>query len=298
MQLIAKLLISACLLLPLFSEAKESVAGAITQEVQGQSFGRNMLAYIHAKWQAHVNEIPFLLRPFPYANQMELYKEETKLGTRRFSKNKTIRDENEIIYMNPERILYTIPYFPEVDPEMVKVFPPPPYFTVLWEDKKFAKEIRKMCKPTSDRHAISLPKGRISIALHVRTGLPGESQEKIAANPTHFPPNSYYIAQLHKLNEIFKESPLYVYVFTDHKYPEKVTKALERELNLTNVIFDSREGLNNTRAHVVEDFYNMTRFHCLVRPESNLSLVAELLGNHSIVIKPNGRKVHIKVREK
>lgn len=279
-------------------ESKPEVPSAITQEVRGQSFGQNMLSYIHAKWQSHINQIPFLFKPFPYSNQMEMYKEEKMLGTRRFPKNVKVKDENEIVYMDSAKVLYTVPYFPEVDPELVKEFPPAPYFTVLWEDHKFAKEIRKMCKPRSGYEEIALPKGRISIALHVRKGISGEGKEMIANNPTKFPPNSYYIAQLRKLNEIFENAPLYVHIFTDHKYPEKIKKELERELALPNVVFDCRKGLNNTRAHVIDDFYNMSRFMCLVRPESNLSLVAELIGKHSIVIKPNSKKVHIKVREK
>lgn len=301
MHIFCKIFLVFCLILPCWSLAKEDkpdLPSAITQEVRGQSFGQNMLSYIHAKWQSHINQLPFLFQPFPYSNQMEMYKAEKKLGTHRFLKKIAVKDENQIIYMDPSRVLYTIPYFPEVDPELVAEFPSPPYFTVLWEDKKFTKKIRELCEPTSGYKEISLTKGRISVAVHVRRGLTGEGKDEIAKNPAKFPPVSYYVAQLHKLNEIFKHAPLYVYVFTDHKYPEKVMKELEQKLDLTNVLFDCRKGLNNTRAHVVSDFYNMTRFMCLVRPESNFSLVAELIGKHAIVIKPHGKKVHVKVREK
>lgn len=300
MNILLKILPLFFLTSPFLGTAKEEPVSAsgMTYEVRGQSFGQNMLAYIHAKWQSHINQIPLLFKPFPYANQMEMYKKEKTLGSRRYPKNITVKDENEIIYMDPTKTLYTVPYFPEVDPELVDEFPPPPYFTVLWEDQKFVKALRKMCEPTTGYEEIDLPKGRISIALHVRKGLPGEGKELMAQNPQKFPPHSYYVAQLQKLNEIFKNAPLYVYVFTDHKYPEKVAKALAKEVNLPNALFDCRKGLNNTRSHVVEDFYNMSRFMCLVRPESNYSLVAELIGKHAIVIKPHGGSVHIKVREK
>ena len=315
MRIIAALL----LCLPLWLGAKSSdseekeikkLPSGITYELRGQSFGQNMLSYFHAKWQTHVNKIPLHFKPFPYSNQLALYKEERKSAERRFARTVKVKDENDIIYMDPAKTLYTIPFFAEVDPEITEEFPPPPYFTVLWEDHTFTKKIRKLCKPVSSYKELSLPKGRVSIALHVRRGLRREIVEEVSQNPAKFPPNSYYVEQMRKLNEIFKGIPLYVHVFTDYKFPEEIMEELEKELELPNVLFGCRKGVNNSRAHVVDDFYNMSRFMCLIRPISNFSLVAELIGHHAIVIKPVGQrlsqskkvividKVHRKIREK
>jgi len=38
--------------------------------------------------------------------------------------------------------------------------------------------------------------------------------------------------------------------------------------------------------NVVEDFYNMSCFDCLIRPASHFFLAAQLLGNHKIIIYP------------
>ena len=52
----------------------------------------------------------------------------------------------------------------------------------------------------------------------------------------------------------------------------------------------------------MEDFFAMTKFDCLIRPESLYSIYAERLGNHEVIIYPirvnsAGRKRELTVRE-
>lgn len=56
------------------------------------------------------------------------------------------------------------------------------------------------------------------------------------------------------------------------------------------VLFSCRTEGNAHNANVLDDLFNMTRFDCLIRPASSYSKIAQLLGNHKIIIYP--KRVH------
>ena len=61
---------------------------------------------------------------------------------------------------------------------------------------------------------------------------------------------------------------------------------LEQKLKIltSNSIAESQNnGPNN---NVLEDFFAMTEFDCLIRPDSNYSTVAEILGDYMLVMHP------------
>ena len=43
---------------------------------------------------------------------------------------------------------------------------------------------------------------------------------------------------------------------------------------------------NNHHSNVLEDFFEMARFDCLIRPDSNYSIMAEKIADYKIVISP------------
>lgn len=269
---------------PFFAYAKELPSG-ITYQVEKEGLGTHLLNYMRAKWLSHLYEIPVRVKPFPHFNQLVLGNKELKLNIAHHNPRIMLEREEQIAYMDPTRALYTLPNFPEVDLAIVDL-PEPPYIAADWKDLEFLKVLRKFVAPEKDIDEISLPKNRVSVALHVRRGLPTESRDLKSQNPLKFPPNSYYVAQLQRLNTLFQGRPLYVFIFTEDKNPGDIAQALEKELHLPHVKFDWHKGTYNHRAHVIDDLFNMMRFTCLVRPLSNYSLVAEILGNHRILIKP------------
>ncbi len=60
----------------------------------------------------------------------------------------------------------------------------------------------------------------------------------------------------------------------------------KKRVNLPNIIWSCRTEGNSDDCNVVEDFYGMFQFDCLIRPESNYSMCASLLGYHKIIIFP------------
>jgi len=298
-----------------YADKKEQEAAAIaklpsgvTFEIRGQHLGKNVISYMHAKWIAYTNKIPVLFKPFPHSNQMEMHTHEKKLNdSTEWPKMILVNEETVVSFGDPTKTLYFVPYFEEVDLEYQKQ-PKGAYFPVNWEDKEFKSQIKQMLTPTSGYTAIQLPKGRITVAVHVRQGIPGETPEEIAANPLKFPNEEYYINQIRRLNDIFKGRPMYIHIFTDQKNPVQITKRIQERLNMHHIIFECRREGNNHKANAVDDLFNMSQFQCLIRPESDFSLAAELIGNFAIVIKPVHHRfvkrknkemvdqVHVKVR--
>lgn len=53
-----------------------------------------------------------------------------------------------------------------------------------------------------------------------------------------------------------------------------------------NIVFGCREIGNHWKANVLQDFFEMMRFDCLIRPESNFSIAASLMKDYKVLIKP------------
>jgi len=104
--------------------------------------------------------------------------------------------------------------------------------------------------------------------------------------PSKFPPEQYYVNQIKGISKLFNNVPLFVYIFTDDRSPSRLVDRIKKAVNKNNITFSCRNRGNTHDAHVVEDFYNMARFDCLIRSGSNFGLAAQLLGNHKVVIYP------------
>ena len=52
------------------------------------------------------------------------------------------------------------------------------------------------------------------------------------------------------------------------------------------MIFDCRTTVNNEFVNVLDDFFALLKFDCLIRADSNFSYIASKLGNYTLVISP------------
>jgi len=159
-----------------------------------------------------------------------------------------------------------------------------------------------------------LPQDKISVAVHVRKGggfdqslssiqyYPSNMiSRKFYADekwPIKFLPEQYYVNQIKRISKLFDDASLFVYIFTDDRCPLRLVKRIEKAVNKCNITFSCRNCGNTHNTHVVEDFYNMARFDCLIRSGSHFALASQLLGNHQVVIYPKhwqwvGRKLVI-----
>lgn len=168
-------------------------------------------------------------------------------------------------------------------------------------DKKIIYAIKKLLAPRVPVRAFSVPKDCITVAVHVRKGsgtdVPpiADSEEPVRDDkknpsdkiwPTKFPPDSFYVDQIRKLSEIFNDRPLYIYLFTDDKNPEKLVKKYQSLLQKPSITFNYRKGTHNYSDSMIEDFFALTQFDCLIRPDSGFSRIPEFIGDHAITIYP------------
>jgi hypothetical protein len=223
--------------------------------------------------------------------------------------------------------LYVVPYFPECLEEhrlpeygslqsngLANRTSDWPYIAVHWEDREFLKEIRELVRPKNPMNLIIPPKDCISIAVHVRKNSGGFDLPLLQNTPEDqydpnkryvdviFPlkhvPDEYYLEQIQRIMGMYEGQKFYVFIFTDDPEPTPIVSKYEQSINNDAVVFDYRRGENNHYSNVLEDLFSMMQFDCLIRADSNLSIVASKLGDFKVLITPvhhrwEGRKLII-----
>lgn len=116
-------------------------------------------------------------------------------------------------------------------------------------------------------------------------------KEKFLDNVNHwqtkFPPEQYYIDQIIKLSKELYNQNIYVQIFTDDRDPVALVERIKENVNLSNATFCYSNNRNfSFRDQVACDLYSMSRFDILIRSQSYFSRVAELMGNHKLIIYP------------
>jgi hypothetical protein len=274
----------------LFTFALASLVGGtqcVGYTFSGGRFGDNLVAYMHAKWVAYRYQIPLLYTPFPHAIHLVLHND--KINTirtfPRTAKRITLAKESFINLRNREDICYVVPYFPEAPLDMMG-YSSGVDLEIDWEDEGFRAELRRLISPVTPTRKLSLPPNRISVALHARTGGGFDSPQAPQHIPHKLPPESYYVEQVRHLYALCDEQPLYVHLFTDDLEPDQFLKRLKGKLSDLNIVWGGRTSDNRHNLHMIEDFFAMTQFQCLIRPDSNYSIAASKIADYSIIISP------------
>ena len=268
---------------------------AITYWEGGSRLGDQLIMYCKAKWFSYKYNLPFLCPDFKLKNKFMMAEKEnhlTKEVEARFTNKKYIKHEKE---MNPlaSDTLYFLDLFvssyelPDVThgydqnvAGMKKVFNDHP---------AFFNELHLQIAPRDSIAQFILPEDQITVAVHVRRGCGGDfpllSKNSYSDKiwPAKFPPDSYYIEQIRRLDTILGHQPMYVYIFTDHKDSEHIADKYKKALNLPNVSFGYRKN-NAYENYVIEDLFAMTQFDCLIRSSSHYSAISYLLGDHKYMV--------------
>lgn len=272
------------------------ILSRITCDINGYNLGDNLMSYIRAKWLSIHYNIPLLYKPFPFANLFGLHEiEKKKFHPAYLEKFKTvhaIQNELEICFEDPSETLYVVPCYQE--PEL-GLDNSTPFIEIDWTRKDFRKLIKKLLKPIDAKATIAIPSQRISVAVYMPqyTG-DANCNEKSALQ---MPPDSYYIEQIAKISELFYHRPLYVYLFTENRNPAEVLEKFRRKVNGHNILFECKQSPKVSRDSFVQDFLNMSRFDCLVRPLNNMGYLLEQLNDYLITMTPSHyEKVNGKVR--
>lgn len=290
------------------NKSSQQCTSAVTYTFSSGRLGDNLIAYLHAKWLAHEYDLPLLYKPFPYSDQLMMHELEKKYDdaeTKKFDRQITLDTKHAIEIEKDSSTLYTVPYFPESSSE----YDHPNdyiYFEVDWDNEEFRQEIQKMIKPRSALKKLILPEDRITVAVHVRkrtevfdAPVSFESENPLSGQgfgdhwfPLKFAVDDYYLEQIKRISAFFGHQPLYVYLFTDSPNPVALIELYQKALQLPNIEFDCRRTTNKHDLNVLEDFFALTEFDCLIRVDSNFSLVAAKIGKHKVTVSPKNYYFH------
>jgi hypothetical protein len=161
---------------------------------------------------------------------------------------------------------------------------------INWNDNNFIAELRKSICPRYSLNKIDIPQEYITVAVHIRTGggFYADHDKKREKHPLRFVPEQFFIQQIDRIAHMFPEQKLYIHIFTDHQQPKVLKKRFKEALNNPLLIFDCRKNNNSHSSNVLEDFFSMMDFDCIIRPASNFSKYIQYLGNNKIAIFPSG----------
>lgn len=266
---------------------------AVTYTFSGGRFGDNLLAYSRAKYIACLYDIPLLYIPFPYSDHLMMHNHEISLTQEKINQFKKVVNYKDVKgIIDPEAdLLYVVPFFPESVYE--RNCPRNPYlFDVDWDQTQFKKELQRMIQPIKALNLLPLPSDMVTIAVHVRIGtgfdiLPWQNYADMTkGQPLKWPPLSFYIEGLQKISALFPDQKIYAYIFTDHDKPCEIKDYFVKAFCNNQIIFDCREVNNKHNANVLEDFFSLTQFDCLIRPDSNFSVMAEKIADYKVLIAP------------
>lgn len=266
---------------------------AVTYDFSGGRLGDCLLSYCHAKWISYCYDIPLLYKPFTYSDQLWMHHLEIHYSPeleKQFAHVVVVNKDTQIDPQSGD--LYVIPFFPESifnrnDIEF------PYLFTVEWQLPTFKSILQQMISPIGEVKMPEIPSNCLSVAVHVRKGTGWDipnyritPEQLTASHPLRFAPDSFFIAQLKKIAVLFGDAKIFVYLFTDHNNPCELAEKYKQEVDCDRMIFDCRTTVNNEFVNVLDDFFALLKFDCLIRADSNFSYIASKLGNYTLVISP------------
>lgn len=295
-----KTLLSFCLLLMTFSTSASARSENTTRPIavsykntQGKGrFGDQLLLFSHAAWFSHLLKCPLVYDPFKYSDQLCMHDDPDLLKRKpHHSHLMTLCTPNDLLRFynalsNPtllENTLIEIPFYPESPYLFEGHNPKKPQFTeVNWKDPKFLAKLRRWISPKKPLPKLKIPSNKVTVALHYRTGEGYDKKGWEVRFPLKAPPDDFYIDCLKYLSKI-ETKPLYVHIFTDSQNPSAVQAKFQALF--PKIQFDSHTPKPGEDT-VLQDFFGMEGFECLIRPDSHFSMMASYLFPYRMIFSP------------
>lgn len=268
----------------IFSEASYGISYGFSKG----RFGDNLLTVAHSIYLAHCLDLPVIYRPFPFAENLKLGSdssfihnfENKKLAIKLTHNSDYIKlfksfCKNEM----PFNSLVMLPYYAE-DVEETPLF-----MQVDWDDFDFLKILRRVITPLIPIPTYEILPEHTSVAMHIRTGVGYDSAHTSLAFPLKLPPRQYYIDALKLLSNVLGLS-LHVYIFTDDPHPDTILKEFQTRFQDYPFVFSIPRKASIKNLDVLEDFFSLGQFECLIRSTSNFSFMASKLFPFRAAISP------------
>lgn len=292
----------------------------ITYEFSGGRFGDNIIAYSKAKFISFKFNLPFIYKSFPHSDQLTMHIKE-KNNHNYYPTNICLHNISHLPQNNMDTLIIsrinTIIREQSQSIKIIDIEPTNPRWECFWIDEiyekiheypEFGKQLKNMLTPINPPAPPSFPSDHISVAVHIRKGkghgydFPIISTQIYDINnlsdkithrgfvaadsvwPLRFVPEQFYIDQIKKLSNLLNHPELFIQIFTDDPLPQQLVQRIQSHCKLDNLHI----SLGNIRGDtgIIEDIYAMSHFDCLIRPSSHFSGVAQFLGNHKLIIRP------------
>lgn len=272
----------------------------VTYALNRGRFGDHITSYINAKWVSYRYHLPLLYKKFKFSDQLQLDDQEKPFGNSVSYKKTMSIGKNQIPDFTEAATLYIIPYFPHYPKslkEQQRMYP----LVIDWSDHLFITMLRSLICPKKPLELPILPTNHVNIALHIRTGggydhmSYNEPKNRLCSDrglPLNHPREEFYVRQLTWLLQHFENKNVYVYVFTDDQNPDLLCENLRKNFNKKTIIFDCRKFDNKHDKNVLEDFFAMQLFDCIICPNSSYSITAAKMGYNAVTIFPTAYEWH------
>lgn len=266
-----------------FLEAKE--CSQLTYRLSGGRLGDNILMYLRAKYVAKKYDLDFVYKPFDMAEYFLFHELEGSHKKKEVLQKKVvIQKEEDLLLLNGEGA--ELPYFSDFLSEY-PVFKEFPSVFVDWNDAQLKEYMRYAVTPICELPLI-YPEdpSKINVAIHLRYGSGQDDEATINRHPLKFPPIDFYANQVLKIYEHYGSQPLEVFLFTDAKEPKRVAAQLLNSLKNIDVEIRYKEIVKQEPIEILQDFFSLQNFDCLIRPESSFSYLASLIKDYEISVAP------------
>ncbi len=268
------------ILLFLFPLTLFAQSAIVTKANKGR-LGDQFTTVAHALYFSHIHDLPLYIEPFHHSDLFflsQLYPSSHELPDTFDSVVKT--ENHSDINREETNTLYQVPYI--LDNYMLSE-KGHPFMTPDYTDPEYQNLLREALKPIKEIQKVTPPEGRVSVAIHLRTGEgydPGRVREAFSYK---FTSKKSCLKMLNWLKKNYLSGEkLYVHIFSDVKDPKRVLTWFQRR-GPKNVEWGITED-NKTLESLLSDFYSMASFDYLIRPTSNFSIMAQIIGNHKRVV--------------
>ena len=281
----------------------------------GGRLGDAILIYCKAKYLSYKFDIPLLCTRLPLFDQFSLSLYENMchhIDGNMFEAREKILDCHTIPLFQQGAIAFDIDFYCQMRKmtDKFRAYVGCAEYPFDWFKKKmvkypdFGKELKRNLQ-LRDQNSRQEPvaKGAITVAVATRMGS-GPDDELIAEqffnsdsviyrnekyHPFKFVPQQFYIDQVKRLSALLQHRTMQIYFFVDKnkEYTEKILVEWRKALYDYKNISIQCDMETNWQKRMLDDLYTMAHCDCLVRGCSHFAGIAQLAGDHKIIIGPD-----------
>jgi hypothetical protein len=269
---------------------------AILQKDRGERLGDRLLIICAVKFLALTHDLDFYYRPSQFLENCMLSDTEIKFDDSIKARyNKTIEFTEPAYKKSKPSTLFLAPWS-SID-HLSQHFGKRHVFRTYFD------KLQMMVTPKVLLPKLEIPPNTVSVAVHVRKGEGYDEPlssvqiyKKITAEmkskdrpadhswPSKFPPEQYYIDQIHLLEDLLANKKITFFIFSDSLNPQDLTARIAKHCAKENASFINASSSRSDSPLI--DMYKMSACDCLIRAESSFSMVSQIMGNHKLVFSP------------